>query len=251
MRRIIFNEKDLIIDSGIYYGRGVFETILVKESAILLQEHIDRLNNSIKILNIGEELIYEDVLSFIINNEIKNKAFKIVVTEKNIIYTTREINYDNHNYLKGFKVKFSNLIRNSTSRLTYIKSLNYLDNLLEYEKIKREGFDETIFLNEKGKISEGCTTNVFMVIKNKIMTPKIESGLLPGILRGWIIKNFDVKEVEIDKELLLSAEEIFLTNSLVGIIKVSELEGRSFSNNVSDKVRKIYDEFLMEVGSNG
>lgn len=251
MRNVIFNEENLIIDSGIYFGRGVFETILVKESAVLLKEHINRLNNSINVLNIGEKIICDDVLSFIINNKIKNKALKIVVTEKNIIYTTREIPYDYHNYLKGFKVKFSNVIRNSTSRLTYIKSLNYLENLLEYENIKKEGFNEAIFLNEKGKISEGCTTNIFIVINGEILTPNIASGLLPGILREWIINNFRVKEVEIEKDSILLAEEIFLTNSLVGVIKVSELEDRRYSSKVSDEIREIYEEFLMEVHNNG
>lgn len=246
MRRIVYNDENIIIDNGIYFGRGVFETILVKERAILLREHIDRLNSSIRKLNIGEEINYDNVLSFIIKNKIKNKALKIVVTEKNIIYSTREIPYNTQSYLDGFKVKFSGSIRNSTSKLTYIKSLNYLENLLEHENAKKEGFNEAIFLNEKGKVSEGCTTNVFVIVNGSILTPNIKCGLLPGILRDWIIKNFKVKEVEIDKELILSAEEIFLTNSLVGIIKVSELEGKIYNSKVSDKIREIYEGFIME-----
>lgn len=249
MRRIVYGNENIIIDNGIYFGRGVFETILVKDKAILLKEHIHRLNSSIRKLNIGEKISYDDVLAFIINNKIKNKALKIVVTEKNVIYTIREIPYNYQSYLDGFKVKFSSLIRNSTSKLTYIKSLNYLENLLEHEDIKKQGFNEAIFLNEKGKVSEGCTTNVFIVINSRILTPNIESGLLPGILRDWIISNFKVEEVEIDKNLILSADEIFLTNSLVGIMKVSEFEGKKYTSKVSDGIRGLYEEFIMEVFS--
>ncbi len=44
MRRIVYNDENIILDTGIYFGRGVFETILVKDRAIFLKEHIYRLN---------------------------------------------------------------------------------------------------------------------------------------------------------------------------------------------------------------
>lgn len=247
MRRVVYDDKNIIIDSGINYGRGVFETILVKEKAILLKEHIDRLNKSIKILNIGDDIDCKEVKSFIAENGIKNKALKVIVTEKNVIYSTRDIPYSDKDYLNGFKVRYSRVIRNSTSKLTYIKSLNYLDNLLEYEDVKKEGFNESIFLNENGNVCEGCTTNIFVIKEGDILTPNIESGLLPGILRQWIISNFHVKEVKINKELLLTAEEIFLTNSLLGVMKVSDFEGKRYNGKTSDNIRKTYEKFLMEV----
>ena len=220
MRKVIYKEDLAIIDSGLFFGRGVFETILVNANAIFLKEHIDRLNKSILALNLGEEISYEEVYNFIKNNDIKNKALKITVTEKNIIYTLREIKYKNEDYENGFNIRFSEVLRNSTSRIVNFKTLNYLENIIEYEICQKEGFNETIFLNEKGFVAEGCTTNVFIIKDNKIFTPKISCGLLPGIIRGWVISNFEVVEKEITKEELLNSDEIFLTNSLVGIIGV-------------------------------
>ena len=212
MRKVIYKEDLAIIDSGLFFGRGVFETILVNANAIFLKEHIDRLNKSILALNLGEEISYEEVYNFIKNNDIKNKALKITVTEKNIIYTLREIKYKNEDYENGFNIRFSEVLRNSTSRIVNFKTLNYLENIIEYEICQKEGFNETIFLNEKGFVAEGCTTNVFIIKDNKIFTPKISCGLLPGIIRGWVISNFEVVEKEITKEELLNSDEIFLTN---------------------------------------
>ena len=244
MRKVIYKEDLAIIDSGLFFGRGVFETILVNANAIFLKEHIDRLNKSILALNLGEEISYEEVYNFIKNNDIKNKALKITVTEKNIIYTLREIKYKNEDYENGFNIRFSEVLRNSTSRIVNFKTLNYLENIIEYEICQKEGFNETIFLNEKGFVAEGCTTNVFIIKDNKIFTPKISCGLLPGIIRGWVISNFEVVKKEITKEELLNSDEIFLTNSLVGIIGVSKLDDIKFDISYSREIREKYEDVI-------
>ncbi len=104
--------------------------------------------------------------------------------------------------------------------------------------------NETIFLNEKGFVAEGCTTNVFIIKDNKIFTPKISCGLLPGIIRGWVISNFEVVEKEITKEELLNSDEIFLTNSLVGIIGVSKLDDIKFDISYSREIREKYEDVI-------
>ena len=221
MRKIIFNDDKALIDTGIFFGRGVFETILLKGKPHFLNEHVERLNDGITKLSLGDHITSDMVLEKI--NEIKYKA---------------------ENYEQGFKVKLSNNIRNSKSCLTYIKSINYLDNLLEYEKAQKEEYNEVLFLNENNKLSEGSTTNVFIVKDNNIYTPYEKCGLLSGIIRKYVIDNFKVYEKEISKEELLNADEVFLTNSLVGVIKVSEIEGCKFRNRVAEKVRKAYEEYI-------
>ena len=244
MRKVIYNEKEGLIDSGIFFGRGVFETILLKGRPHFLSEHIKRLNFGIEVLSIGEPIDSELVLDIINKNKLDNLALKVIVTEKNIIFTTRNIKYKEEDYIKGFKVKISENIRNSKSSITYIKSLNYLDNLLEYEKANIEGFIEALFLNENSMLSEGCTTNVFIIKNNNIYTPLEKCGLLKGVVREFVLQNFDVYEKEISKEELLDADEVFLTNSLVGIIKVSEIEGKKYSCKIIDEIRRKYESFI-------
>ena len=244
MRKVIYQNSNIEIDSGLFFGRGVFETILVKEKAIFLDEHIERLNKSINALSLGKAINKDDVISFINENNIKNKALKIVVTEKNLVYATREIKYKDEDYINGFKVRISEVLRNSTSRVVAFKTLNYLENIIEYELCQSSGFNEAIFFNELGNLCEGCTSNIFIVKNKNIYTPPVKDGLLPGVVRNWVIKNFKVKEARITKEELLNSDEVFLTNSLVGVIKVSSIEDKLFDSEVVKEIKKQYDEAI-------
>ena len=179
MRNIIFNEEKITLDDGYFFGRGVFETILVKSKPIFLKEHIERLNKGIRILELGDEILIEDILNLIEKYSIKNCVLKIVVSKRNLVLEVRENKYKSEDYLKGFSLKLSNVYRNSKSKLTYIKSINYLENIIEREDITKEGYDEVLFLNEKGLVTEGSASNIFIIKENKIYTPKVESGLLP------------------------------------------------------------------------
>lgn len=244
MRKVIYQNSNIEIDSGLFFGRGVFETILVKEKAVFLDEHIERLNKSINALSLGKAINKDDVISFINENNIKNKALKIVVTEKNLVYATRDIKYKDEDYINGFKVRISEVLRNSTSRVVAFKTLNYLENIIEYELCQSSGFNEAIFFNELGNLCEGCTSNIFIVKNKKIYTPPVKDGLLPGVVRNWVIKNFQVKEARITKEELLNSDEVFLTNSLVGVIKVSSIEDKLFDSEVVKEIKKQYDEAI-------
>lgn len=249
MRNIYFNEENITLDEGLLFGRGAFETILVKEEPIFFRNHIERLNNAIEVLNIGEKIEEKELLHKIKEYKIRNKALKILVTQRNIIILERDINYKDEDYKKGFKLKLSKVIRNSTSSLTYIKSINYIENLMENQKAKEEGYNEVIFLNENGFVTEGSTSNIFM-IKNKIIyTPKVECGLLDGILRRFIINNFKVVEKVITLKELLKSDEIFITNSLVGIMKVTSVKENSYiENNITKKIILKYKEYIKENG---
>ncbi|MPQ44115.1 aminotransferase class IV [Clostridium tarantellae] len=232
---------EFILDSSMYFGEGVFETIYVNEQAIFLKEHIERLNNSSKILGINKEINFLDVKNFIEEKKIRNCALKINLTEKNIIFSTKELTYKREHYEKGFSLALSKVIRNSTSILTYIKSMCYIENLIEKKKAIRQGFEECIFLNEKGFLTEGSTSNMFFVKKNKIYTPAVSCGLLNGIVRRWIINNFKVIEGEFLLKDLHECEGIFLTNSLMGIMNVRNFNNIKFeTNNIIKEIQKYY-----------
>ena len=245
MRNIVFNAEKITLDSGYFFGRGVFETILVKRKPIFLEEHIDRLNNGIRVLGLGEEILVEDILNIIDKYSIENCVLKIVVSEKNIVIETRDNKYKLEDYLKGFSLKFSNINRNSKSKLTYIKSVNYLDNILQREEALKNGYDEVLFLNENGLVTEGSISNIFLVKGNIIYTPKAESGLLPGVVRNFIIDEFNVIEKEIVLDDLVNADEIFITNSLLGVMKISKLEDKIFEKNkITIAIREKYEEII-------
>ena len=90
----------------------------------------------------------------------------------------------------------------------------------EYERSKKEGFYECIFLNSRDELTEGCVTNLFVKIKGELLTPSLSCGLLPGILRQTLLKRGKVKEKILMLNDLENAEEIYVGNSLRGLIRV-------------------------------
>ena len=87
MREISYNKDYVKIDGGFYFAQGVFETILIKEEAVFLEEHINWLNKSIDIMGLGEHIDIEFIKNFIKQEKLKNIVLKIVITEKNIVFS--------------------------------------------------------------------------------------------------------------------------------------------------------------------
>ncbi|NEU04936.1 MULTISPECIES: aminotransferase class IV [Clostridium] len=238
--------KNITLDDGYSFGRGCFETILVKDKPVLLKEHIKRLNDSLKILKIDKTITVNEVMDKIEALKIRDKALKIMVSRENVIYNSREIAYKESDYSKGFNITMSNVKRNENSDLTYIKSLNYLENIIEKEKAKNKGFDEVIFLNTENYIAEGAVSNVFFIKNDIIYTPSIECGILPGIIRGFLVDNIEnigykIVKGRFTKDELLNCDGAFITNSLMGIMKINSLDNIKINeNHMVDKIRSYY-----------
>lgn len=215
------------LDEGYFFGLGCFETIYIrKQKPIFLDEHLDRLITSLEIFNIkspSREKLHKKIGRYISKYFQQDGALKIIVSQENIILTKRNIFYKDSDYTRGFDVNVSKVIRNETSILTYHKTLNYGDNILEKRKSKALNYDEPLFLNTKGEICEGATTNIFFIKDKKLCTPKIECGLLNGVVRQYMMKNYDVIEQNIDVNEIENYNSVFMTNSLVGIVPVNSI----------------------------
>lgn len=245
------NEKSGIInyDSGFAFGRGLFETILVKKRPVLLKEHLHRLNNGLSKIGINKFISKEYFMENLKKMQSENCAVKIMVSEKNIVFTKREVTYTDKHYEEGFSLVVSEVRRNPYSRMTYVKSFNYMDNIIEREIAKKKGFDEVLFLNTDNFVSEGSVSNIFYVKDNKIFTPNIESGLLAGIIREFLINNmkkyYSIHETKVTLEELLEADGVFITNSLMGVMKVRSINNEEVNQSkiISD-IRNFYEEFI-------
>lgn len=231
------------INEGLMYGYGLFETIKVYKSKIFfLEEHLNRLILGCKILNmsidINKDTIEKYCIELIRENNLMDGGIRLTCIKEyesyNLLMTTRENVYTEEKYCKGFKVGFASTKRNPHSLLVGVKSNNYLENILALNTSKEKGFDECIFLNVKDKISEGAISNLFFVKDNEVFTPSKECGLLQGIIRKKVIDiikkiGLNITEGEFDKKTLYDADEIFLTNSLMNIMPVSQIESTKFN----------------------
>jgi para-aminobenzoate synthetase/4-amino-4-deoxychorismate lyase len=99
-----------------------------------------------------------------------------------------------------------------------------------YKKAREYGFDEVIFANENGDITEGAISNIFIEKTGKMLTPPVASGLLPGVLRRHILETRDgSQEAVLKVEDLKSADGIYLCSSLRGLRRVT-----SFSTTLDE-----------------
>ena len=124
--------------------------------------------------------------------------------------------------------------------------MNYGDCILEKRLAARQGMNERIFQNSKGEICEGTVSNIFFVRDQKLFTPKISCGLLPGILREYLCESFPVEETVILPSDLDQYQECFVTNSLMGIMPVKKLAGHNFSKrDMSDQLLDAYKQLIV------
>lgn len=246
----ISNEEMIQLDRGFFFGFGLFETILVKNyEPIFLKEHLKRLNAGLETLKMKNIVNESDIRKQLLMINEKDYCLKITVSEKNLLLTIRELTYKKEDYEAGMSLKISNSKRNPSAITTYLKSLNYTDNLLEKQKAMDEGYHEALFLNVDEFIAEGSMSNIFFIKDYKIYTPSVECGLLAGIVRNWIVSQFGVIEGRFTLKELLNSDGIFITNSLMGIMKVYMIGDVIINNHpIIEELQKKYISFL-EVSS--
>lgn len=84
----------------------------------------------------------------------------------------------------------------------------------------REAADEVLLLNERGAVCEGTITNVFIDIGEPVLvTPALDCGLLPGVLRGSLVEQVTAREAVVTQVDLRAAKALYVGNSLRGLIK--------------------------------
>ncbi len=83
-----------------------------------------------------------------------------------------------------------------------------------------KGYFETIFLNERNQFTEGAISNLFILKDKIIYTPPIKSGLLPGVLREYLIKKGKAEEKILYLKDLKSADKIYFGNSVRGLLAI-------------------------------
>ena len=214
------------------FGIGLFETIKVTNRPIDFDIHMDRIFNSIKELNLNIKLerkfIENEILNYIENNNIINKALRLTVFDEGYNISTRDILYTQDMYIRGFKLNISP-IKRGNSILYKHKTTNYFENIYTKNYANEKGFDDGIFLNSEGTILECSMSNIFFIKDDIVLTPSSNLPILNGTKKKRIIEtcqelNIKVEETEINVNEIHKFDFIFISNSLMGAMKVVQIE---------------------------
>lgn len=133
-------------------------------------------------------------------------------------------------YEKGIRVATVTVRRNLPEALdARIKSLNFLNNVLARAEAKKAGAQEGLMLNHRGYLAECTVANIFFVKGDTLFTPSIECGILEGITRRTVInlarqEGIVVREGEFFPDALHSADEVFVTSSIMEVMPVASVD---------------------------
>ena len=223
--------------SGVAHGLGLFETLRFRhQKPCFFKEHLQRLLTSAKALGwrtlpLSEIQWWEETCALLQESGVHEGIVKWLVMEQDGVLE-RFVCLRDLSPRPAFQAEQSLCAarhpRASGAFTSQHKTLSYLDNLLEKRAAKEEGFDEAFFVNEKGCLTEGTMSNLFFVADNKIYTPALNNGLLPGIVRAqtlFLLKTWGVEVIEghFHPRQLHKADEVFFTNSNILVAGVGRV----------------------------
>jgi len=263
-----FTSNISVLDRGLNYGDGLFETLaVVDQKPVMLDEHISRLFNGCEILHINrpdKEKLYNDIINICKESFIKvnskdeentaliidcSKALvlKIIVTRgisergysfsddmvaNTVLITSTYPRYQTDNWLTGIKARICDTHLSQQKKLAGLKHLNRLEQILARNEWDDE-FTEGLMTDAQGNLVDGVMSNLFLIKNNTLYTPKIDKCGVNGIMRQLVLKlchseGMMVQETNISLDMLESADEVFVTNSLIGIWPLKSVDEKQF-----------------------
>ncbi len=131
----------------------------------------------------------------------------------------------------------------------YVKAITLLPNLLAKHEAIRRGFDDAIFVTNTAEVRECTSANVFVVHGSRTATPRRTESILHGITQGFIFEcaanvDLDVEERTITVDSLRTADEVFMSSTIVEVLAITSIDGRAVGNGrVGPVTQRIHDEF--------
>lgn len=258
--------KVSVLEPGFLYGFGLFETMrLYRNKIVYFDKHLKRIERSCNLIEIKlpyslaklKELIKKTVkINALKDAYVRLTLYKSESGTDTLIIAKPYQAYSDYKYRQGFRGCLSPLRQNENSLLAQLKTTSYLLYRLAYIQAKNRGFDEAIILNNRGYICEGSRANIFFVKDNEIFTPALECGCLEGITRRVIFdlsRKYKIKIYEGNFSLfnLYSADEAFLTNSLMGVMPLVSVERQLIKQGAVGKITGFFIKKYRHLLENG
>jgi len=245
--------KVSVLDRGFIFADGIYEVIpAFAGKPFRLKHHLERLHDNLNAIKIGNP--YTEQQWFGILNDVISKNNYVNTDCSLYIQVTRGVAKRDHVFPENSEPtvfamlnplppvnpavleKGLTVITLEDIRWNYcnIKSISLLGNIILKQEAAENNADEAVLIRN-GIITEGSSSNVFIVKNGIIKTPIKNQQLLPGITRDLIVEiaqqqNLPYEETTITEEDLLSADEVWLTSSLKEVSPVCMVNGKAVAN---------------------
>jgi branched-chain amino acid aminotransferase group I len=244
-----------VFDHGLLYGNGLFETMRAYQGRIFrLEHHLQRLFRSLEFLKYPvsftpaslERSVYETVEA----NQTPDASIRLNVTrgqgdpvpnpdtcgQPTIIIFAREYQPPSPAlYNQGFSATILPYRQSPRLPATLVKTFSFINTIIARMEAKSSGCHEGIMVNTDGFIAECTVSNIFMIRGSRLQTPSLQSGLLPGVTRQAVLelaagRRMQPEEGTFTPEQLRTADEAFVTNSLIEIMPLVTVDGHEIGN---------------------
>jgi 4-amino-4-deoxychorismate lyase len=232
-------------DRGLSFGDGVFETMLVADGrSIGWDAHLARLRRGCSVLGIDapKSKVLRDEAEQLVGQEAR-AVLKLIVTrgEGGRGYAparqtspTRILSlhaipvFGNQDYQSGVTVRWCELRLAHQPRLAGIKHLNRLEQVLARGEWQDPAIAEGLLCDAEGRVISATAANLFVVRAGQLTTPAVHRCGIAGTMREWVMARDSVQVNDLSPDQIESADELFLTSSLRGILPVARLGGRTW-----------------------
>ncbi len=137
--------------------------------------------------------------------------------------------------------------RYAASEFAGTKYISWSENLTRYERAHERGFDEVVLLNERGEVSECTSANIFIATGDRVWTPPLSSGCLPGVTRALLLEEVRVPGLSVGEKIVLpqdleAADEVFITSTTRDLMPVASIEGMKIGKKrgVRDRLQEAF-----------
>jgi branched-chain amino acid aminotransferase len=213
-------------DRGFLHGRGLFETLRTYRGIpFRLADHVARMKASARLLGfaVPHANVEAAIRGLCRRNGLDDAAVRLTLSaEGRMLITARPRKPLPPAWTRtGAKVTVVPWRRDSRSMLAGHKVTSYLENVLVHEDAVKRGFADALFVGLRDELLEGSVSNVFLVVRGKLVTPALK-GILPGVTRKVVMELAPVRERTILREELRTADEAFLTNALIEVLPIGK-----------------------------
>jgi branched-chain amino acid aminotransferase len=256
-------DKISVFDNALLYAEGLFETLLVIDRRIIfLKEHLQRLYRGAKVIGLSIPVSPERLAQWM-NKTVRAHPDRVVKLRLTVTsgeaarWVGRQgklqviLSASPHRLPdKPFKLHVSEFRVDQGSVFRRIKTLANAIHAAALKQAKSKGCDDALMLNEKGRLAEVTSANIYWVKKGRVFTPPLSAGCLEGITRKYVLREVPKLGLKIAErngtlETLLDADEVFISSSLKLVIGVSHIKvgGKSYALRQGPITRLVFDHF--------
>jgi 4-amino-4-deoxychorismate lyase len=259
-----------VADRGLQYGDGLFETIRLQNKTLpLLTFHLERLVASAARLAIpvDPQQIQKELAQFIASLPMADGVIKVMLTrgqgergylpplhpQPTRIFIASRGRDTAALVEQGVVLRLCRQRIMELPEIAGIKIIGRLDLVLARNEWRDPAIHEGLLLDSRDNIIEGTMSNVFLLSHGRLLTPRLDCAGVAGVARRIVLDvlaaqlHLPVEERHIHEDDLYRADEVFICNSVAGVMPVRQFEEHVFASmQVSQKISHAFTQFVIE-----